>query len=118
MPPFIDQLERLVGMGVLPIVAILLLFVLGLAAALVAFAGFGFKFFLGERKRHDAVLAERDKERAADQHKIEVRLASSEEKHEACEKDRDGLRTDVATLRERVDRLTSCPKRDCPMRLP
>ncbi|QJE95974.1 hypothetical protein [Luteolibacter luteus] len=118
MPEFINNLERLVGMGILPIVAILLLFVLGLAAVVAAMAGFGFKFFMGERRRHDALLAQRDKERVEERLAIETRLSTSEEKHEACEKDRDVLRTDVATLSERVDRLTKCPKPGCPMRLP
>lgn len=118
MANFIDQLERLLQLGLAPIVGILLLFVLVLAAAFIAFATFGFKFFLGERRRHDHLLQQRDKERAEERLSIETRLATSEAKHEACEKDRDAIRTDLATLTERVLHLTNCPRRDCPNRPP
>ena len=118
MSPFIDNLERLLGMGILPIVAILLLFVIVLALAVLGLAGFGFKFFMGERRRHDALLAQRDKERHEERIAIETRLSSSETRHESCEKDRETLRAEVAKLDERVSRFTSCPKRDCPNRLP
>lgn len=118
MAHFIDQLERLVGMGIVPIVGILLLFVLALAGAFVTFAIFGFKFFLAERRRHDNLLQQRDKERSADRVALENRLTQSETKHETCEKDRDAIRSELATLTERVTRLATCPKRDCPNRLP
>lgn len=118
MGQFIDQLERLLNMGLAPIVGILLLFCLALAGVVTVLAAFGFKFFMGERRRHDALLSQRDKERGEERLAIESRLTASETRHETCERDRETLRAEVATLAERVARFTSCPKRDCPNRLP
>jgi Tfp pilus assembly protein PilO len=115
---FIDDLERLTGMGIGPLAAILLLFLLALASVIVS----GFWFFwkqLGRAwKKRDEERAERDAERAQWHAKVENRLKESEGKHEECERDRTELRSDLEAVKLDLERQKRCPRRDCPMRLP
>ncbi|RYD65251.1 MAG: hypothetical protein EOP83_07765 [Verrucomicrobiaceae bacterium] len=108
---FIDNLERLTGLGLGPLAAVLLLFLLALAAVISG----GFLFFW---KQLGHAWQKRDEERAKWTSDIETRLKSSEGKHQECETDRDKLRVQIASVQGELDRMKRCHRKDCPMRLP
>ena len=48
--------------------------------------------------------------------KLESRVATTEQKAESCEKDRNELHRKVDGLRDSVRRFQACPSQSCPMR--
>ena len=114
----LTTLERLIGLGFSPFMALIVGFVIVLAGVI----GTGFLFFwrqLGkERDRQDKIRAQVDEERAAWRKDVEERLETSEGKHHECEQDRTSMRTEIETVKGELDRMRRCPRRDCPMRLP
>jgi len=108
---FIDNLARLTGLGIGPLAAILLLFLLALTGVI----GGGFLFFW---KQLENAWEKRDQERARWTSDIETRLKTSEGKHEQCETDRDKLRLQIGTVKGELERMKRCHRKDCPMRLP
>lgn len=125
MGEFINTLERLIGLGFSPYLALIVAFLIVLALVIAALAALFWKALAKERKRQDDLLAEREADRANDRLEIEKRLtrteeklAASENRHDSCERDRNELRTELATVKERLARFSACPKLGCPMRLP
>lgn len=107
----LDTLERLIGMGFSPYLALIIVFLLATCGTMAGGFAFFWKQIARERRRNEAILEERDKERAEDRADVDRRLKD-------CETDREDLRRNVTELDRKVTRLASCPRRDCPMRLP
>jgi hypothetical protein len=107
----ISDLEKLIGLGFSPFLALIIAFLIVLAGVIATLAVFFWKQIAKERARQDRERAERDAERATWHREVEDRL-------DDCETDREALRVRVSDLDTRVARLAACPRRDCPMRLP
>lgn len=106
---FIQDLEKLVGLGFNPMSAILLLMVLALAGLVAGVSGFGFKFLLGERRRQIQAFEKLNQERIENKTRIFERL-------DECESDREDLRLRVATLDQRISNFSFCPRTNCPIK--
>lgn len=113
-----QHLKDLIQMGFSPMVALVIVAIIILWGTLCAVVFYVHRSQIREREDRDKLLAERDKLRAQWHADIEERLTSSEAKHQACEEDRSELRTEIDQVKNDLDRMKRCPRRDCPMRLP
>ena len=106
-----QHLKDLIDMGFSPMIALVIVVVMVLWGTLCAVVVYNHRSQLRERN-------ERDKIRAAWHADIEKRLDSSEAKHQACEEDRSELRSEIDSVKQDLNRMKRCPRRDCPMWLP
>jgi len=107
----LHTLERLIGLGFSPFLALIIGFLLILAGVI----GSGFLFFwralAKERLRQDEERAGRDADREEYRSDIERRF-------DECETDRQELHKKVEGLERTINRMAYCPRRECPMRVP
>ena len=97
-------LRELRDLGFEPFLAVVLFVVVVLWGSLLTLLAFFWRYLRNERR-------ERDRLRDELQEDVERRLND-------CESDREDLRADVTELKEFRTRLSSCPRKGCPMRLP
>jgi hypothetical protein len=125
MMSFLETLRDLIEIGFSPFMAL----VIGALIVLASVIGGGFMFFWRElaksRKREDLERSrldhereDRDEERQEWHVSVEERLELSEKRAARCEQDRDQLHRKQAELEVKVAKLSACPKRDCPVRMP
>jgi hypothetical protein len=100
----LSDLEKLIGLGFSPFLALIIAFLIALAGVIGILAVWFWRQIAKERRARDA-------DRATWHESVESRL-------QECEDDREELRGIVSDLDHKVARLSACPKRECPMRLP
>ena len=101
---FLSDLKELINLGFSPFLALIVAFLIALAGVIGVLAAWFWRQITKAWKARDDARAEWHSS-------VEKRLGE-------CETDREELRQQVSALDHKVARLSACPKRDCPMRLP
>jgi hypothetical protein len=115
---YVDDIERLTGIGLGPFIALLVVFIVVLVGAIVGVCGFFWKQLGKAWSKRDEERQLRDAERAVWHKQVEKRLRESEDRHQDCEADREKLNSAVSEVKVELQRMKHCPHSGCPMRLP